>query len=330
MEPVHPVTISDLLSVPKNERGPGWLRQALQSAIELEHATLPPYLLAYWSIDEPRDNDVKKTVWRIMMDEMWHMGLACNLLTTIGGDPRIHHPQSVPRYPGPLPGGVRPWLSVVLAGFSKCQIERVFLEIEMPEKPLALMTDEEKTYPTIGMLYDDIREELQELDPRLITGRRQIVSMNRRDLFAVRTKEDAINAVDRIQREGEGTHEHPYSDPKNKVLAHYYAFKQIFMGRELVQAGRRWVFAGKEIPFPKTHPVAPIPFGGYPQSEAFDKAYTAMLSLLHQAWNVDDGQPHYGRAVGAMKGLNEMADKLVKTPREGDYGNYGPSFVFRG
>ena len=44
------------------------------------------------------------------------MGLACNMLTTIGGTPQINTPAAVPKYPGHLPGGVRPHLTVAWWG----------------------------------------------------------------------------------------------------------------------------------------------------------------------------------------------------------------------
>jgi len=43
---------------------------------------------------------------------MFHLGLACNILSAIGGTPQIL--AAVPTYPGPLPGDVRPQLTVYL------------------------------------------------------------------------------------------------------------------------------------------------------------------------------------------------------------------------
>ncbi len=39
--------IVELLQVRQADRDLDWLKQALQSAVELEHATLPPYLAAF-------------------------------------------------------------------------------------------------------------------------------------------------------------------------------------------------------------------------------------------------------------------------------------------
>jgi Ferritin-like len=50
---------------------------------------------------------------------MFHMGLACNMLTTVNGTPEINTQAVIPKYPGALPGGVRPWLRVALTGLTK-------------------------------------------------------------------------------------------------------------------------------------------------------------------------------------------------------------------
>ena len=42
------------------------------------------------------------------------MGLACNLLAAISGSPLIADAALVPKYPGPLPWGIRPGLEVPL------------------------------------------------------------------------------------------------------------------------------------------------------------------------------------------------------------------------
>lgn len=42
--------IVELMQVPSSQHDLVWLKEALQAAIELELATLPPYLCAMWSI----------------------------------------------------------------------------------------------------------------------------------------------------------------------------------------------------------------------------------------------------------------------------------------
>ncbi len=130
--------IRALMSVPFNQHDITWLKSSLQAAVELEFATIPPYLCALWSIKD-QSGEVYGRIQKIVLQEMLHMGSACNMLTTIGGTPSINIPSAVPKYPGPLPGGVRPQLTVALEGLSKRVVADVFMEIEYPEHgPVAL------------------------------------------------------------------------------------------------------------------------------------------------------------------------------------------------
>lgn len=64
------------------------LKDALQTAIQLEFSTIPLYLCAAWSIMDTANPD-RHTILGIVKDEMLHMGLACNMLSAIGGTPDI-------------------------------------------------------------------------------------------------------------------------------------------------------------------------------------------------------------------------------------------------
>eukprot|EP01084_Bolivina_argentea_P023170 43167_1 len=67
------------------------LKLLLQHAIELELSTLPLYLSALYSINPNSDenSDIIHLFRSITEEEMQHMALACNLLTSIGGKPCI-------------------------------------------------------------------------------------------------------------------------------------------------------------------------------------------------------------------------------------------------
>src|ERR1700759_1622945 len=82
------------------------LKSALQNAIELEHATIPPYLYALYSIRQDTNAEIAALIKSVVVQEMLHMAIDCNVLNAIGGHPRIDDPRFVPKYPGHLPGGV--------------------------------------------------------------------------------------------------------------------------------------------------------------------------------------------------------------------------------
>ena len=82
------------------------LREHLQSAIELEHSTLPPYLSALYSLDPSRNPAATEVLVSVLMEEMLHLTLAANLLNTVGRRPRLDIPEMLPDCRG-LPHGDR-------------------------------------------------------------------------------------------------------------------------------------------------------------------------------------------------------------------------------
>ncbi|XP_078612145.1 uncharacterized protein LOC144882305 [Branchiostoma floridae x Branchiostoma japonicum] len=109
------------------------LKENLQLALQLELATIPPYLSAYFSIKDGFNTKVAGLLKSIVVQEMYHMALVANVLNAIGGNPVLNDPDLIPTYPGPLPKGCRPELNIQLAKCSLHQIHDVFMAIEKPE-----------------------------------------------------------------------------------------------------------------------------------------------------------------------------------------------------
>lgn len=300
-----------------------WLKRSLQVAIEVELATIPPYLCAMWSIVD-LDHDVRYDIRPIVLQEMLHMGLACNMLTTLGGTPNLNSPCAVPTYPGPLPGDVRPQLLVWLAGFSRAMVRAVFMEIEQPEhEPVARFLGQ--SYPTIGAFYSAIGAAFANVDPSCITGARQRTNAGL-NLVAIRSAADAAAAIKTIKEQGEGTSEDPFPSGMPSTRAHYYRFAELYHGQRLIEVDGRWQYAGPEVPLPEAYPMVEVPPGGYPESRSFDALYTSVLDDLQAAWQHDD-QAAFDRSVNTMQlRLEEPARELMRRPLPSGVGNYGPSF----
>jgi hypothetical protein len=77
---------------------PSDLQDALQTAMQLEFSTIPPYLCAQWSINSDPCG-VADMIEEIVLQEMYHFALAGNMLTAIGGVPDIANASFIPRYP---------------------------------------------------------------------------------------------------------------------------------------------------------------------------------------------------------------------------------------
>jgi hypothetical protein len=314
------MNIVQLMEVPPPQHDLAWLKEALQAAIQLELATLPPYLCAMWSI-ESGAGEVYDLIHQVVMEEMLHMGLACNLLTTIGGTPVLASPDVVPKYPGPLPGGVRPELKhVALTRLTKEVVRDVFMEIEYPQHgPIAFALGE--TYPTIGAFYDAVLAAFEKPDIH-ITGERQLKNASV-GLTEIKTLDHVRAAIKKIKIQGEGTTQSP--EEAAGELAHYYRFAQIYRGRKLIKAADgKYKYEGDPIPFPDVFPMAEVPPEGYPESLEFDKNYTAMLKDLEAAWH---GAPaKLGAAIGKMYSMADLARALMQKPLPSGQGTYGPSF----
>ena len=63
------------------------LKSHLQVALELEMATLPPYLCALYSIPDGSNVEVAGLIRSVMMEEMLHIMLVANVLNGVRGSP---------------------------------------------------------------------------------------------------------------------------------------------------------------------------------------------------------------------------------------------------
>ncbi len=319
---------------------------ALQLAIELEHATIPPYLCALYSIKEGTNIEVAALMRSIVMEEMLHMALACNLLISIGGSPKISVPNFVPEYPGPLPGGLRGGLIVRLRRCSISHIRDVFMSIERPEEAIEPARQEanlddplDVNLFTIGWFYDEIVRSLDRLSQAGLISfgnvTRQVTTwFGRGSLFAIGTLEDAKRAIRQIKHQGEGCAPLGPSDD-DRELAHYYKFAEIVAGRRLVASGDTFTYTGPTIPFDSDGiwPMMDDPNlvlykrGSLAATlaEQFAWTYQALLKGLDRAFN---GEPAYSsQIVGLMYSLSITARKLMQTPSGlSDGTTAGPSF----
>jgi hypothetical protein len=303
-----------------------WLLRAVQAAIELELSTIPPYLCALWSIVDNTGLPFMH-VRSIVREEMAHMGLMCNLLKALGQTPKII--SVAPHYPGPLPGGVRPEVTVYLSGLTKPFLSEVAMQIEKPEHPLALMARD--IFTSIGKFYDAISAALSNLHPPLEADGQLVAPQI--GLTVLASESDALAAIRRIKLQGEGTETSPFVDGQ---LAHFYKFGEIFHEKRLIETTPgKFEFAGEPVPFPNRLPAARVPGGGWPKPlpdavkaalTQFDAGYRNTLQLLEDAWS-SGSQDTFGDAILAMvTGLRGPARTLMQIPfKNGE--NYGPDFI---
>ena len=315
------------------QRDLNWLRNSLQVAIQLELATLPPYLTAYWSIKEST-HPARVSIREVSREEMLHFGLACNLLVAVEGSPVVANETVVPKYPGPLPGGIRPTLKEVVLRKLTTDQAKVFMDIEYPQGgPVAFAAAE--SFPTIGEFYEAVLATFKNLNPPLKLERQLSGTLG---LFQVETLDHVEQAIRLVNLQGEGSNLSPEEKPGD--LAHYYRFGEIHHERRFVKdpATNTWGYTGDALPLPATWDMADIPDGGYQRADVpdvevwnlismFDQQYSEMLRLLELAWQHGDDSL-LGDAVGQMFGMKRTANQLIQRSRPDGAGNYGPCFRY--
>jgi hypothetical protein len=293
----------------------------LTHAAETEHMLCCQYLFAALSLKHRTEDgldfeqqrfthDWAQLILLIAREEMEHLGLACNLLTAVGGSPyfdRANFPQGRHYFP----------VRMSLERFGTTTLER-FIAFERPAtwKPDAatLPPDDVPTYvpvpfDTIGELYEQISWLLDNIDmteAALFIGGSQpevegsllhvdwprpgaLGGVFDATLFAITDRASAHRAIDLIIAQGEGT-------PDQHRFTHYKWFEQ--MKRELADQRSR------DPGFEPAHPVVANP-GLYSPSDAVgttivthpiardvmeicDGAYELLLLLLAAIYAYND------------------------------------------
>ena len=104
----------------------------LQTALQLEHSTIPVYLNGFLSIKPFQNQEVKEMIHQIIVDEMFHFAQVANIINGLGGRPYLLGKTFVPAFPSHLPGGCRPNMIASINKISYQQINNVYMEIEEP------------------------------------------------------------------------------------------------------------------------------------------------------------------------------------------------------
>ena len=329
------------------------LRAHLQGAIQLEHATLPPYMCALYSIQPGTNEESVDVITSVFVEEMLHMTLAANLLNAVGGTPVLDDPDFIVSYPAYLPysnGAVE----VPLAPFSPASLA-TFLAIERPQDDDA--DTQSDNFETIGQFYRALEEGLTTLcatlgEDQVFCGdpARQVSADRFRwgasgRIIEVRDLASALAAIDEIEEQGEGLKHAEVWDgdrdmfhPTRDEVAHYYRFREIEQGRhyergDTPQSGPSgdhfsvdWsgVFSMRDNPRTGDLPEAS---DARRAMEAFNEEYSALLRQLHVAFN---GRPEtLDDCVGSMMGLRDTVRALVQMPWGDGEHTAGPSFEWR-
>ncbi|HEV7644020.1 MAG TPA: ferritin-like protein [Pyrinomonadaceae bacterium] len=314
----------------------------VQTAIDLEFSTLPPYLYAKFSIPDGMNPAATDRIQTIVEQEMIHMCLACNIMNALSGTVGINPPS----YPGHLPGDVGGKLEVHLYTFSE-EAMKQGMDIETPEDPIdppvlaAMRAGAPEGPVTIGQFYAFLDAELAKLPPTAWTPNRNQIGdaqFFQGQLFPVNNYNDAHQAISDIVSEGEGSPTAGSPLDFENELAHFYRFEEIYRNKVLVKddnpvgyawngpLGVDWTAVYPAINDPEEYDFSKESQAVQDAQTACNAAFTSMVDELQSAFNGNPGR--LGNAVAAMFKLRMAALHALVTPLADGKSVAGPSFLY--
>lgn len=326
------------------------LKTYLYLAMQLEHATIPPYLLALYSIHPGTNLDASQMLRVVVVEEMLHLTLAANIMNAVGGKVDLTTAKFVPDYPTKLPDGETDF-EVGLLPFSPAALD-TFLKIERvgkgkpddqrfvkrPRAAKALIYvpgDDSINFDTIGEFYEEIMRGLNYLSadpvigPTLFCGKAELQITSEYfysgggEVIPVTDLDSACRAATLIIGQGEGLGGEIYNNEHE--LAHYFRYQQLVLGKYYMKGNTPgnptgpavtvdWNAAYNFSPSPK---LADYPEGSavYAAALAFNQQYGDFLKDLTEAFN---GKPELLlKAVPKMFGLRNLILQLLHNPFPG-------------
>lgn len=311
----------------------------LTEGAELEHEILCCYLFASFSMKDDVSEGVtaeqleairswRATVREIIVQEMIHLAIDCNLLTAVGGAPRLSRP-NLPTSPRAYP----PAFKLELVPFSLEAVEQ-FVNLERPDDPATWRADyrssalpferlsdvfsTERGYETVGQLYRGIQDGLTYLSQKL--GEDQLFVGPQRaqtaepyfglpGLRRIHDLDSALASIQVIVEQGEGATE----DHEN---SHYRRFVEI-------RDEYRSILAD-DPDFQPARPVLRSPYASAPSDlmdepgvqflddplsvdicNLFDSCYELMVQILGRLF------AHTGESEDELMALADIAVSLM-------------------
>jgi hypothetical protein len=330
-----------------NKQKTAKLRNMLQTAVQLELSTIPPYMVALLSIHPDANSEAANLIRGVMMEEMLHLALVANVTNAVGGTPIIDR-NRIPSYPLQMNFEGQKFkdrdFPVNLARFSKENIS-TFMKIEEPQdlaaRPKArAMTEINIPGLTIGQFYLNIIALLEELneDEDLFTGdaSRQLIDNyywgGGAHIIPVSDLDSAKRALDIVIRQGEGAWRQPgvrvLTPEQPLFMGHYYRYAEIYYKRHYNDAddpAKPPTGTPLPVDYKKVYPIKTNPkssdYNRTPElatlNAQFNARYTEMLQQLAQGIS---GTPKtlYTAIMNGMHTIAPIASQMMCIPIKGD------------
>lgn len=342
------------------------LQEAAQLAIQVEFTTIPAYLTALYSINQ-LDTPAYQLLRSVVMEEMFHVNQAANILVAIGGLPRFTNqpgqPNVVPEYPNYLPHAnpkTTPYVGLYRA--SPEVFENVFAAIETPAPPHA--PPEGDNYNTIAQLYDALRDGMLAYNGKTPLFTPDPKGRQRTDIYLgkfggkptdVTDIDKAQKAITQIVQQGEGSVPEGQSLIPIEPWSTYNSYGKRSDGTygpilgtpyEMSHFTKFRSVALDAANFPSTYPIISNARRedftnslAIETSEQFNIAYSIMLDALELSFRkpLDDKapDPFFALSLPLMhETMPNLARSLMITPARSDGDkevgpNAAPTFIYK-
>lgn len=258
------------------------LHASLRLALQIELATIPPYLYAIYSIAD-RSSHAALLIRSIVAEEMLHAALVGNIMLAVGANPNFANSDLIPVFPMMLPHHEPP-LELGLHPCSETLITDVFMRLEQPET--ADLPETAEGFLSLGQFYHSLEKGLAHLSretdlfatPQIesqVAGNAyspvRLDSAESGELHAVYDLATALDATEIIVHQGEGLTTSRWADPGHHELTHYYKLLQISEGTSPL---------GAILPLPTDPRTSHYPENLQSVSHLFNAAYRYLFRVL--------------------------------------------------
>ncbi|MBX9268029.1 ferritin-like protein [Chromobacterium violaceum] len=334
------------------------LQDAAQLAIQVEMTTIPPYLTALYSISDP-NCEAYQLLRSVMMEEMFHINQAANLLVAIGGRPRLTG-SAAPVYPCYLPHANTSTTPFI--GLCRASVEvfnDTFTAIETPAPPHA--PPRGNNYSYIAQLYDALLDGLAAYPDQAALFQPNPDACQRLDIYLgkfggkpVRVTDlaSARLGVQQIVQQGEGSVPESQSMIPIEPWATYNTYGERTDGTygpiigspyEMSHFKKFRTVSLDKAAFPPTYPIVSNPKRSdftnplaIQLVELFDIAYSLMLDSMERSFVAGQARDSFfTQGLPLMhQALPNLARKLMQTPlhkdTNGDVGpNGAPTYLYQ-
>lgn len=309
------------------------LYQHLQHAVDVEFFTIPLYLSALYSIKgldalKPKDYpESAKLILSVVIQEMLHLEIACNLCHALGYKPKLNAPDysssdSIPFiHPKKehLPEQLRDY-SIQIRELGEHSL-KAFCVIELPQKAMNLDWEHKRSYESIAEMYLALREGINHFWESCYVGsennnfQKSVFSEYATSHFhvgysqTVNSLEDAHQAIESIIEQGEGAHGSEvalaYQPPK---LKEGEAFNPGWFEGELCHYRKFSLLLNNLEHLPKVYELNEQ---NEVDQSAFKSAYASFLSELQLSFQTQGMQMSDAFWSSMMK-LNQAITEVYK------------------